>query len=281
MGNTTFWVGREPSGYEAKVFHELYAVFEQSNSPCHLMVNFIVNGREIDLLVVKPNGIFLVELKMATGVVTGAINGEWTVEGENQPNQLKGGCNGNPYQQMLAQYRAVTEWMESNRQLFLSEYSTKVTHFRADKKNRLPQPPSKIRSLLAFYPDLPKGSALILDWKVEPVSFKHLSQILVNEGSLHVNLNDDEIVAMASALNLQRWNAACVPITALVEVEQLAVQRLELVGRPALFLQVKPFQHLWPRLELLITEALIGWLIQKQYQLESRLQSIRISTFSE
>lgn len=270
---TSVWVGHEPNGYEAKVLREIRDAFEAAGVTCHLMANFMVGGHEIDLLVVKPNAIFLVELKMVWGAVKGAINGDWTVEKARGKGQLKGGCNGNPYQQMLTQYRVLTEWLEAHKHDFLNDYDAKITHFRPVKRTHQAQAPVKLRSLLVFYPALPKGSELQLDWKVEPVGFSDLIQILVNETSPRVNLTDTEIAGIAKLLSLRNWSNSAAGQAEPVIPEKSVV--LDVRNQPMVSSAAprSPIAQ-WRCLQLSIMEALIVQLTHYRNRIWVQMQTV-------
>jgi len=277
MNTTKVWVGREPDGYEAKVLCMVHAALEESGVPCHMMANFLVGGHELDLLVVKPDGIFLIESKMVWGTVKGAINGDWQVANQAGVRQLKGGGNENPYQQMLTQFRVLTEWLEAHKQEFLTNYAAKVTHFRRNKQNPSLPAPAKIRSLLTFYPDLPAGSKLALDWKVEPIGFPDLARILIKESTRHVHLTDAEITAMAQLLNLQSWTDA-IPLPPSPQpteqaTKQVSMAELSLAVENHL-LVIKSPNAWWRHLQLVLTEMLLTHLMQRRNQLRLNMQMV-------
>lgn len=253
------WVGRTPQGYEAQVLRQVAANATEAGVDCHLFANFLVNGREIDLLLLKRDGIFLVELKQVGGVVRGAINGDWSV-GDGRTRQiLAGGSHANPYQQMLSQYRVLSEWLETHKQSFLDPYAASVTHFRPDKRRR--HAPVKIRSLLAFYPQLPAGSAVSLDWKVEAVGTPEMVQIVVQESTPRVSLTERELVALARQLNLKLW----------------ALQ----AAAPAHRVPTRSTRERWLDAQLAIVERLISRLDSYRQQLHAQRGSECFTTASQ
>src|SRR5690606_36448373 len=154
MMTTHVWIGREPAGYEADALRRLRNALDAANVDTHLFASFQVGGHEIDLLVVKPDGIFLVELKRAGGPVVGAVNGGWKVLNGGSESPLPGGRGENPYQQMLTQYRLLTEWLEAHKGDFLCAYAAQTTWFRPQRQDPNAGAPVKIRSLLTSYPAL-------------------------------------------------------------------------------------------------------------------------------
>jgi|GEM_PF-3441165 len=204
------WTGREPAGYEADALRKLVAELGKAKVTAHIFANFQVGGHEIDALVVKPDGMFLVELKKVGGPVTGAVNGEWKVLNGGSEYLLAGGCGENPYQQMRTQYRVLTEWLEAHKLNFLPPYSANVTRFRPRNYRERTAPKVQIRSFLTFYPQLPPDSFLNIDWPIEAVSFPELPELL-RQTTKQVHLTDGEIVAMAEALHLTRWEERSAP----------------------------------------------------------------------
>lgn len=198
------WYGRQPVGYEAEAIAKLRRELDAAGVDAHLFANFEVDGHEIDLLLVKRDGLFLVELKRVGGPVTGAVNGEWKVLNGRGEYPLHGGRGENPYQQMRTQYQVLTEWLECRKEEFLSPYSANSTHFRPLNYEERKVPRVQIRSLLVFYPELPCNSQLNIDWPIEAVSFTELSTIL-RQPTRRVNLTDEEIVVLAKTLHLTLW----------------------------------------------------------------------------
>ena len=88
---TQLWYGREPVGYEADAIAKLRKELDAANVDAYIFANFEVGGHEIDLLVVKRDGMYLVELKRVGGPVTGAVNGEWKVLNGGSESCLYGG----------------------------------------------------------------------------------------------------------------------------------------------------------------------------------------------
>lgn len=201
---TQLWYGRQPAGYEADAIASLRGELDAAAVDAHLFANFEVGGHEIDLLVVKRDGMYLVELKKVGGPVVGAVNGEWQVRNGTVDSLLPGGRNENPYQQMRTQYRLLTERLECLKSEFFSPYKANLTRFRSLNYRERKEPKVEIRSLLTFYPDLPAGSQLDLAWPIKAVSFGELPTRL-RQTTKGVNLTNDEIVKLAQALHLTPW----------------------------------------------------------------------------
>lgn len=269
------WVGRQPQGYEAEVLRTLARVLTQAEFVCHLMANFVVNGHELDLLVLKPDAIFLVELKQTWGAVRGDINGVWTVSKGSDRRPLHGGSIENPYQQMLTQYRVLTEWLEKNKREFLSHHAAWMTCFRPDRRQRRTQAPVKIRSLLVFYPDLLPGSELSLDWKVEPVRFPDLAAILMHETTPRTHLSGDEMAAIAQQLHLEPWTPAVMQSSEAYTIDALAgVNEYSDVNSQPADDSAHSVNGRWSNAQLDVLESLIAGLTQYCKQMRLQLETI-------
>jgi hypothetical protein len=257
------YVGRLPVEYEAAALKKLRRELETAGVDAHLFANFEVGGHEIDLLVVKRDALFLVELKKIGGPVHGAVNGEWKVRGSQGAHVLAGGRNENPYQQMRTQYRVLSEWLEGHKAEFLSPYSSKVTRFRTPNHRGKGGPRVQIRSLLAFYPELPGESQLNIEWPVEPVSFPDLPLIL-REPTKRVNLSNEEIEGMAQALHLtpwDEWRHKSLPTTrSLASIRQVWLSPRQLTAH-----------NVYVRLQLLVVQFLIDRFTHKEEHLLQQL----------
>lgn len=217
---TPLFYGRQPVGYEAEAIAKLRKELDAAGVDAHLFANFEVGGHEIDLLVVTPNGLFLVELKKVNGPVTGAVNGEWRVLNGIGEYTLHGGRGENPFQQMRTQYRVLGEFLERRKRDFLSPAKADATRFRSLNYRERQLPKAEIRSLLTFYPKLSKNSLLdIPRWPIRPVSFCDLPAIL-QQSTKRVNMSHDEIARLAQALHLTLWTEkALTPLPSRLELQ--------------------------------------------------------------
>lgn len=88
----------------------------------HMMSNFDVNREEIDVALVLPFRILVIELKSGGGVISGSENGEWTCiqnHTNNNPYTLNSGRK-NPYQQCSKKRYAMINYLEERKELILS-----------------------------------------------------------------------------------------------------------------------------------------------------------------
>lgn len=266
MTSVRIWIGREPIGYEAKALRELAAQLDANGVRAHLLANFQINGHELDLLVAKSDGLFLVELKRVGGPVVGAVNGRWQVHSLEGPVPLPGGRGENPYQQMLTQYRVLSDWLERNKERFLTRYSTQVIRFRPLGHRRHSGPRAQVRSLLTFYPHLPAQSRLNIGaWPVEVVSFPDLAYLL-RGSTKRVSLTEEEIVALAQALHLTRWET---PVNGGRDGG-----KEHLTPTPWLRPRGLSLRDAWLHVHLSVVEFLLIWFIQRRERLVQELSTV-------
>jgi|SRR5579863_3558736 len=92
-------IGAPVAGAEAMVLRQICR--DISSIDVLLLVNFEVNHRQIDFLIVTNNYAAIIELKCFHGPVFGDVNGDWFVEDFTCQKKLYTG--GNPWQQALGQ----------------------------------------------------------------------------------------------------------------------------------------------------------------------------------
>lgn len=88
----------------------LKADWENADKDIILIPNSMWNGAEIDLVCILPSALLLIDFKNYKGHLTAAENGPWLMDGV----EVKGGSRENPYHQLLANKRAVMDWLSSN-----------------------------------------------------------------------------------------------------------------------------------------------------------------------
>ncbi|MBX7236929.1 MAG: NERD domain-containing protein [Caldilineales bacterium] len=199
----SIWVGRPPKGYEAEHLHHLRRQLAPLAESYTLLCNFLVGQREIDLVALKHDGMFLVEHKFCDAALAGNINGAWRLSlPGGEVRELNGGRE-NPYQQTLFNFAAFSKWMESNKVHFLAPGRAGSVRFFGRRDDPGPKP-MRIHNLLVVSPDLHADSCLDLDWRVKvigaPALLEHLAQ-----PTPRVDLSPDECTAIARELWLSPW----------------------------------------------------------------------------
>jgi hypothetical protein len=150
-------IGAPVAGSEATVLQQISRDF--GNLDVLLLVNFEVNHRQIDFLIVTNNYAAIIELKCFRGPIFGDINGAWLLEDFTQ--QKKSYAGGNPWQQALGQKYAISGAMAT---------------FQANHRNA-PQPLGKafyseFDAIVCVYPEIDLRSQVTKgDFKVKVLSY--------------------------------------------------------------------------------------------------------------
>lgn len=189
------WVGEKPEHpNERRAIVALANGLERLESLYLLLANFNVGGRTIDLVVIKPDGIFIIELKHCDGKVFGAVNGPWYVESAGGSRKRLNPGRKNPYNQVISYYYSLTNYLNEQRSAFLSEHKAHTMSFRS------------CRRLVVIAPRVEAGSELDLDWKVQVKGLEELPAFLVTERSPEISLTTEEMLAIPEMLGCSRWN---------------------------------------------------------------------------
>jgi hypothetical protein len=160
-------VGAPVAGSEAMVLREICR--DIGSIDVILLVNFEVNHRQIDFLVVTNNYAAIIELKCFRGPIFGDINGDWLLEDYTQ--QKKPYAGGNPWQQALGQKFAISDTMAV---------------FQANHPNA-PQPLGKgfyseFDAFVCVYPEIdPRSQVTKGDFKVKVHSYDDVLRSLTVE----------------------------------------------------------------------------------------------------
>ena len=198
------WVGKPPTGYEAEIVKSLHTGLAAEKEHFTLYANLLVNRREIDLLVVKPNGMFLVEHKWCEASIVGGMNGTWIATTADGKERHVNGGRENPYQQVLFNFYALSTWLENERRHFLEPGRATRQHFR-------PVPgtsdvrPMRIQSLVAISPELQPESRLVLDSRVNVIGVSSLLDRIRTGSTPNVRLSAEEATGIARELWLSPW----------------------------------------------------------------------------
>ncbi len=188
------WVGEKPEhANERRAIVALANGLERLDGLYLLLANFSVGGRNIDLVVVKQDGIFIIELKHCDGKVFGDVNGPWYVEGSNGERKRLNPGRKNPYNQVISYYYSLMNFLNERRGEFLSAQKARSIDFRT------------CRRLVVISPTLQEGSQVETDWKVELKGLDTLPIHLVTERSSEIDLSEAEMLAIPEMLSCIRW----------------------------------------------------------------------------
>lgn len=189
------WIGEKPEHpNERRAIVALANGLERLDGLYLLLANFSVGGRAIDLVIIKQDAIFIVELKHCDGKVFGDVNGPWFVENANGGRKRLNPGRKNPYNQVITYYYALINFLNEKRGEFLSPNRASSIDFRTCKR------------LIVIAPTLQEGSKIEIDWKVECKGFDELPAYLVTERSSEIELTDEEMVAIPQMLHCTRWH---------------------------------------------------------------------------
>ena len=110
--------------HENRMFHELattlQAWFGDGQMPVFLIGNVMVDDKEIDALLLKPDALFVIEMKNYGGKIFISENTEWYADDV----EIKGGVHGNPYRQLRTNKFTFLPYLQQKAPEILSQRST-------------------------------------------------------------------------------------------------------------------------------------------------------------
>ncbi len=188
------WIGEKPEHpNERRAIVALANGLERLDGLYLILANFSVGGRTVDLVIVKQDAIFIIELKHCDGKVFGSVNGPWFVEGSNGERKRLNPGRKNPYNQVISYYYSLINFLNDHRAEFLSTQKATSVDFRTCKR------------LIVIAPTVQEGSRVEIDWKVEYKGLDELPAYLVTERSSEIDLSDEEMLAIPQMLGCTRW----------------------------------------------------------------------------
>ncbi|WP_129671716.1 nuclease-related domain-containing protein [Candidatus Chloroploca sp. Khr17] len=189
------WIGEKPEHpNERRVIMALANALHQMEGLYLILSNFSVGGRTIDLVIIKHDAIFILELKQCDGRVIGSVNGPWFVEGRNGERKRLNAGRKNPYNQVISYFHALTNFLNEHRREFLSGQKANGIDFRTCKR------------AVVIAPAIQEGSEIELDWKVELKGMDELPAYLITERSSEIELTEEEMLAIPSLLHCTPWH---------------------------------------------------------------------------
>ncbi|MBC8076572.1 MAG: NERD domain-containing protein [Chloroflexales bacterium] len=188
------WIGEKPEHpNERRAIMALANGLNRLDGLYLILANFSVGGLSIDLMIAKQDAIFIIELKHCDGKVFGDVNGPWWVESSNGERKRLNPGRKNPYNQVIAYFYRLTNFLNDHRQDFLSAHKAEAVDFRTCKR------------VVVIAPTLQEGSNIALDWKVELKGLDELPAFLVTERSSEIDLSEQEMLAIPALLHCTRW----------------------------------------------------------------------------
>jgi hypothetical protein len=189
------WIGEKPEHpNERRAIVALANGLERLDGLYLILANFSVGGRNVDLVLIKQDAIFIVELKHCDGKLFGDVNGPWFVESANGERKRLNPGRKNPYNQVISYYYSLINILNDHRTTFLSPQKATAVDFRTCKR------------LVVIAPTVQEGSQVETDWKVELKGLDELPAYLVTERSSEIDLSEEEMLAIPELLHCTRWN---------------------------------------------------------------------------
>jgi len=189
------WIGEKPEHpTERRAIVSLAHGLDRLDGLYLILANFSVGGRTVDLVIIKHDAIFIVELKHCDGRVIGSVNGPWFVEGRNGERKRLNPGRKNPYNQVISYFHALTNFLNEHRRAFLSAQKANDIDFRTCKR------------VVVIAPTMQEGSEIELDWKVELKGMDELPAYLITERSSEIELTDEEMLAIPELLHCTPWH---------------------------------------------------------------------------
>lgn len=216
------WIGEKPEhANERRAIVALANGLERLEGLYLILANFSVGGRAVDLVVIKQDAIFIVELKQCDGKVFGDVNGPWFVESSNGVRKRLNPGRKNPYNQVISYYYSLINFLNEKRGEFLSPNKSSSIDFRTCKR------------IIVIAPTIQEGSHVDIDWKVEFKGLDELPTYLVTESSSEIDLSVDEMLAIPELLHLTRWSEVNTLIAGALPKWETVPDELVVVAEPA------------------------------------------------
>jgi hypothetical protein len=189
------WIGEKPEHpNERRIILALANGLRRLDGLYLILANFSVGGRTVDMVLIKHDAIFIIELKQCDGKVFGSVNGPWFVENLNGERKRLNPGRKNPYNQVISYFHALTNFLNEHRREFLSSQKAGDIDFRTCKR------------VVVIAPSIQAGSDIELDWKVELKGLDELPAYLITERSSEITLTDEEMQAIPALLHCTPWH---------------------------------------------------------------------------
>lgn len=188
------WIGEKPDNpNERKAIIALANGLDRLEGLYVMIANFSVGGRAIDLVILKSDAIFILELKHVDGTVFGAVNGKWKVVSKNGSTKELNPGRKNPYGQVVNYFYNFTNFLNDHKHQIVSAQKANDVDFRAAKR------------VIVLVPTIEPGSEIQLDWKVQVKGLDELPTYLLTERSNGIELADEELLRIPKLLHCEPW----------------------------------------------------------------------------
>ncbi len=188
------WIGEKPDNpNERKAIIALANGLDRLEGLYVMVANFSVGGRTIDLVILKPDAIFILELKHCDGKVFGSVNGPWKVVSKSGSTKQLNPGRKNPYNQVVSYFYSFTNFLNDHKTEIVSAQKANDVDFRAAKR------------VIVIVPTIEAGSQIDLDWKVQVKGLDELPTFLLTERSNGIELTDEELLRIPKLLHCEPW----------------------------------------------------------------------------
>ena len=185
------WIGEKPENpNERKAIIALATGLDRLDGLYVMLANFSVGGHTIDLVILKRDAIFILELKHCDGRIFGAVNGPWTVVSRSGSTKQLNPGRKNPYNQVISYFYSFTNSLNDHKAEIVSAQKRRMsTSVR----------PSVWSSWCRRSRPVPKSSSI---WKVQVKGLDELPTYLVVERSACLELGSGaDAYSQATALH--------------------------------------------------------------------------------
>lgn len=188
------WIGEKPENpNERKAIIALATGLDRLDGLYVMLANFSVGGHTIDLVILKRDAIFILELKHCDGRIFGAVNGPWTVVSRSGSTKHLNPGRKNPYNQVISYFYSFTNFLNDHKAEIVSAQKAPDIDFRSAKR------------VVVVVPTLEEGSEVELDWKVQVKGLDELPTYLVVERSAGLELSDQALMRIPKLLRCTPW----------------------------------------------------------------------------
>lgn len=188
------WIGEKPENpNERKAIIALATGLDRLDGLYVMLANFSVGGHTIDLVILKRDAIFILELKHCDGRIFGAVNGPWTVVSRSGSTKQLNPGRKNPYNQVISYFYSFTNFLNDHKAEIVSAQKAPDIDFRSAKR------------VVVVVPTLEPGSEVELDWKVQVKGLDELPTYLVVERSAGLELSDQALMRIPKLLRCTPW----------------------------------------------------------------------------
>ncbi|MBN2393575.1 MAG: FHA domain-containing protein [Anaerolineae bacterium] len=194
------WYGSKPRhAAEQETVVALYHYLQLQEEHFVVLLNFFAGqSNEIDLVILKQNGVFLAELKHVWTPIFGAREGDWCAKQVDGSEIILNPDRPNPFKQAQRNYYSWRDWCQENSAVLQAEANpSQFTDW------------TRVMTHIVFYPDLPQGSQIkIGEFPVRALGLPQFLTALTVRSSTKVCLSRPQMQQFPQLFGLQHWYIA-------------------------------------------------------------------------